>query len=64
MFFNIGVLMASGDSIAQLAVERRGLSGYDVVRSGRFFIFGVVGAVCIYPKRHHITESFHAMVYL
>ncbi|ESO96612.1 hypothetical protein LOTGIDRAFT_143853 [Lottia gigantea] len=35
-----GTLMATGDSISQLAIERKGRN-YDVIRSGRFLVFGV-----------------------
>jgi len=43
-----GVLCATGDAVAQLAVERRRLQEFDPVRTGRFFIMGTcVVAPCI-----------------
>uniref|UniRef100_A0A914VLX5 Mitochondrial inner membrane protein Mpv17 n=1 Tax=Plectus sambesii TaxID=2011161 RepID=A0A914VLX5_9BILA len=35
-----GILAGSGDVIAQLAVEKRKLKNYDLIRTGRFFVLG------------------------
>ncbi|GFN83101.1 protein mpv17 [Plakobranchus ocellatus] len=35
-----GVLMATGDCVSQLAIERKTLQEYDLVRSGRFAVLG------------------------
>ncbi|WAR17133.1 MPV17-like protein [Mya arenaria] len=42
---NRGALMGLGDAIAQLVLEDRPVSMYDVKRSARFFFFGTVLAV-------------------
>jgi hypothetical protein len=44
-FFLLGSLMATGDAISQLVVERT--EKFDVVRNGRFMIFGVFIGVSI-----------------
>ena len=35
-----GGLMALGDALAQTFVEKRDLSQYDLLRTGRFLVFG------------------------
>ncbi|XP_005107414.2 protein Mpv17 [Aplysia californica] len=35
-----GTLMATGDCISQFAVEKKSTKEYDIVRTGRFFVFG------------------------
>ncbi|XP_052763091.1 protein Mpv17-like isoform X3 [Mya arenaria] len=40
--FSAGALMGLGDAIAQLVLEDRPVSMYDVKRSARFFFFGTV----------------------
>ena len=37
--------MASGDFIAQTAIERKTLATYDFARSGRFLVFGTFAGV-------------------
>ncbi|KAH9488967.1 Protein Mpv17 [Bulinus truncatus] len=40
MAFTTGTLMASGDCISQLAIEKKKLKQYDVKRTGRFLVLG------------------------
>eukprot|EP00918_Siedleckia_nematoides_P051316 GHVU01112303.1.p1 GENE.GHVU01112303.1~~GHVU01112303.1.p1 ORF type:complete len:186 (+),score=19.24 GHVU01112303.1:140-697(+) len=37
-----GILMGMGDTIAQVAVEKKGLKNYDVPRTTKFFLFGTI----------------------
>ena len=40
--------MAAGDCISQTIVEGRSLKQYDGIRTGRFFVFGVIVIVSVF----------------
>jgi hypothetical protein len=42
----LGVLMCTGDILAQVFIEKKTSETYDFYRSGRFFFYGALVVVC------------------
>jgi len=59
-----GLLMSAGDALAQTVVERKSASQYDLMRTGRFLVFGTfLGGPMFSMWYRHLAKTFEGKKY-